>query len=720
MNDKCYRCGTDNAPDAMHCKRCGFAMEPRQPYDRFASEDRTCPWCGRGDDADAVFCDQCGKRLPAGAALPLANRSRALNLAGKTGSYRPPAVPRYKPTGALRKATSASMRKLAADLESRHADLGAHIHVRDAANALDRNEPEAATRHLTAAIGNMTPQSLMRHGLLTDEHHDAAKRSMDAIHRHLLLVKDVQDMQAHNNTLPRQGEFEDDNLDEKPSAGDFTDKAMNAPDKTPTGGPDPSVAGPKSVTKWEVTKQVATSNSGDLTTAIDLAHHFDPMQPRGKDGKWVNAGMGVASAFETVGAHDPSAMVAVGGGRRNWGNEASQMPDQLERLNHPEAARRSRLITPARVLAAQMDQTRMENGQKPLHPELAEIWPNIYGPHGYTAKPGTLSVPKAPRVVKDKYSATGIDSSGMTKTKIGVRAGLAKKGQGLLYGTPLSNYPTTAVNLSAQTARLAVTPSPRGKPGGPGLYNVKGNEHSPYLQNIVKALIRNGHPPGQAYAIARGSIRRWARGGGKVHPEVRAAAGAAEAQEDTAQARAHAHSSTPAMRRLIDLVGTSAGAAKDSRTPLGTFGSGGSAPAKGGQAKPDAHQQHVAHEKTVAAKKAALVKQAAGYRAQADALIKQRDTLRAELSSASGKTSSGQKGSKTSSNATTKSSAPASSSSSTSSAKSSTSSAKSSTSSSSSKKSSGAALNSQIAALNSQIVALQQKYKATMAQAAKL
>jgi hypothetical protein len=98
-----------------------------------------------------------------------------------------------------------------------------------------------------------------------------------------------------------------------------------------------------------------------------------------------------------------------------------------------------------------------------------------------------------------------------------------------------------AAELSAQTGVLSVTPAPRGKPGGPGLYDVKGLGHTPYLQQIVKALIeKRGMSEDKAYAIARAAIRRWAAGGGKVHPEVRAAAGKAEAGELEKQARAKA------------------------------------------------------------------------------------------------------------------------------------------------------------------------------------
>lgn len=98
-----------------------------------------------------------------------------------------------------------------------------------------------------------------------------------------------------------------------------------------------------------------------------------------------------------------------------------------------------------------------------------------------------------------------------------------------------------ATELSARTAMLERTPAPRGRPGGPGLYDVSGMGHTAYLQQIVKALIeKRGMTPGKAYAIARGAIRKWMRGGGHVHPEVQAAAGRAEAGELARQARAKA------------------------------------------------------------------------------------------------------------------------------------------------------------------------------------
>ena len=111
------------------------------------------------------------------------------------------------------------------------------------------------------------------------------------------------------------------------------------------------------------------------------------------------------------------------------------------------------------------------------------------------------------------------------------------------------------VEMSAGTAQLEVTPAPYGRPGGPGLYHVKGLKHSDYLENIVQALMRKGMDKGKATAIARGSIRRWMRGGGHVPPEVRAAAAGAEAEELKAQARAHAHAVTwDDLAAVVDLA----------------------------------------------------------------------------------------------------------------------------------------------------------------------
>lgn len=94
-----------------------------------------------------------------------------------------------------------ALRATARRLKAVHPDLGVHQHLTDAANALDHGLHEGAQRHLRAAIGLLTPQSLRRHGLLTDDQHDAAKASMDAVHRHLLLLKEHEDSRPQNGAM---------------------------------------------------------------------------------------------------------------------------------------------------------------------------------------------------------------------------------------------------------------------------------------------------------------------------------------------------------------------------------------------------------------------------------------------------------------------------------------------------------------------------------------
>lgn len=101
-----------------------------------------------------------------------------------------------------------------------------------------------------------------------------------------------------------------------------------------------------------------------------------------------------------------------------------------------------------------------------------------------------------------------------------------------------------ALELSAKTGALASTPHPFGKPGGPGLWHHKGLQLDPYIQNIAHALVRGGMDESRAIATAWGTVKRWASGGGKVHPEVRAAAAKAVANMEKKKAQAHAESAS--------------------------------------------------------------------------------------------------------------------------------------------------------------------------------
>lgn len=101
------------------------------------------------------------------------------------------------------------------------------------------------------------------------------------------------------------------------------------------------------------------------------------------------------------------------------------------------------------------------------------------------------------------------------------------------------------VRESAQTAALSSTHAPIGKGGTNWVTRSKpGNtgQLPAYIQNIRNALIRNGKPESSATAIAIGTCKRWARGGGNVHPEVRAAAAKAIAEWEAMKGASHVKS----------------------------------------------------------------------------------------------------------------------------------------------------------------------------------
>jgi hypothetical protein len=308
-------------------------------------------------------------------------------------------------------------------------------------------------------------------------------------------------------------------------------------------------------------------------------------------------------------------------------------------------------------------------------PTLPHADPNAgYGPGALAQKP-TQRQPGGDRAL----NAPDRTNSGGSDPAVADPVGPQPKGS-KQFARTWDELAGLVVDLSARTAQLEATPAPRGKPGGPGLYDVKGMGHEPYLQQIVKALIRKrGMPPGKAYAIARGAIRKWAGGGGHVHPEVRAAAGAAEAGELEKQARAkamHGHANTwDELGAVIDLAaaprrgwdgvalelaaaaapaGQQGGGTLPPRVPAGSSAGGqfgaaqGSPPpakpaakakaapakAKAPAAKPKPKPAAKAAPKKltgVAAQKASLLATAKSKRTQAQALIKKIIAAQAQI-----------------------------------------------------------------------------------------
>lgn len=90
------------------------------------------------------------------------------------------------------------------------------------------------------------------------------------------------------------------------------------------------------------------------------------------------------------------------------------------------------------------------------------------------------------------------------------------------------------LNKSAKTPMYSVTHHPLGTEG---LWHHEGVQLPPYIQNVAKGLMESGMPRSRAIPTAINALRRWARGEGHVHPEVRAASRKALAEWDALKAR---------------------------------------------------------------------------------------------------------------------------------------------------------------------------------------
>jgi len=144
--------------------------------------------------------------------------------------------------------------------------------------------------------------------------------------------------------------------------------------------------------------------------------------------------------------------------------------------------------------------------------------------------------------------------------------------------------------VSADTARLASQHHKLGKPGGPGLFHDKSLQLPAYIQNVAKALMRNGKTKSQAIQIAIGTVKNWAEGKGNVSPEVRAAAAKAVAEWEAAKAKARATPNKGAnLSNPFDLANSAADVTPRMgmvalEVPAGTI-----APLPGGTAADDMH-----------------------------------------------------------------------------------------------------------------------------------
>ena len=430
---------------------------------------------------------------------------------------------RYASTVATRSEIAGRLRNQAKDAERDHPGMQVHGHLRDAARQLERGNTQGAERHLRAAVQSLTPLNLVRHGHMDDQEHQAGKEHMAQLTRHLLQIKDVADTDQANENY---------RIDRR---------AMNAPAGNGIGRPSGTANGPAApvstagqpmpARNWIKEGQQSAGpplvgGARHLSSPAQQARLIDLLGPHGYVHGWhyvgapsatgeFGAGM-VPGSLDHIKAIDDLGTVAAHNamdGRPSsdtLGNSLHNVARSLARRDikgarvHLASAKWANRHEASGAYKMELDAIERQIGQvdtsrsarwtprtpdRPFEPES----PIEYGRTGTPLNPteGALNI-------QGNYPAA-VPSFNLSQSAE-------------IYTIALAIADDPAIELSAQTARLATTPRPYGRPGGPGLYNVKGNKHSDYLENIVHALMtKRGFDKGKATAIARAAIRKWMR-----------------------------------------------------------------------------------------------------------------------------------------------------------------------------------------------------------------
>ena len=104
-------------------------------------------------------------------------------------------------TGEMKARASSGLRKLATNMATSYPEMDVHQHLQDAARELDSGRTHSAQRHVNAAIFGLQPLQLRRHGVHDDAGHMRGKAMMQQAHRHLLLIKDIEDVHGSNRAI---------------------------------------------------------------------------------------------------------------------------------------------------------------------------------------------------------------------------------------------------------------------------------------------------------------------------------------------------------------------------------------------------------------------------------------------------------------------------------------------------------------------------------------
>lgn len=575
-------------------------------------------------------------------------------------------------TGPMKQQTARRIRRTAELVDHHQPETVTGGHLRDAATMISSGYTESAKRHLDAAMEVLTPRNLVRHGILDDEGHATAKHHMHEIHRHRLAVQDIEDVRARNDDLRER-------------AAQASAARKGGPERGAVG---PTDTGTRSGPPRQLQVTARTYTSWDqVTSAIELA--FWKGEPRLPTGEWTSVhGGSSAQALHGKMVHGLTGHGRIVTGTYNHklgqvtvsphtgaipvvrikaavpkASAPHKPPSKNPFKAYSSLANEIQLAFAAMAWehetrdphtgkwsagAATLDnvRTHLENAHGfghsfpdqsnehllARHAALHQSMPMAQNHHHVIKGGGTDSAYGQMRARRDALAAASAPAfTAAERGRMGL-TGPERIARGRVKGAPHSmgysswEEVSRAIELSARTGMLAVTPAPRGRPGGPGLYHVKGLGHTPYFQQVVKALIdKRGMAPDKAYAVAYGALRKWRRGGGHVHPEVAAAATGALAGEAAKAASAHSHTADPGS--VIELF-------NPNHAPTGQFttasGAGQKQPA-GQKQKPKPGAGKGMAGKTPGSRarlvqRAKLQRKASGIRSQIAALLAQLPT----------------------------------------------------------------------------------------------
>lgn len=138
-----------------------------------------------------------------------------------------------------------------------------------------------------------------------------------------------------------------------------------------------------------------------------------------------------------------------------------------------------------------------------------------------------------------KSLSDAIQSIGRAKNPAAAKAHIKKRAKALGLTSQLPD--SWKLQESAKTAGYSATPSPFSTSKTSNWVARVGGLPN-YIQNVAKGIMKSGKSESEAIASAIAICKRWAAGGGGVHPEVRAAAAKAIAEWEAKKAASHAKS----------------------------------------------------------------------------------------------------------------------------------------------------------------------------------